>query len=103
MHNLLLFLVMTGASAEPSILELGGTPGVKFFGVCVSDESGEQKEISGVTPSKIYLDINIRKCSIEKKDPHGVLKIRLFHSDRLVTDKILKTPSSGIELVLPFF
>lgn len=102
MLELMAFMII---SAEPSstVLEFSGNKRVEFFGLCVSKETGEQKRIEGVTPAKIYLDVNIEKCSIKKKTSEGTLKIRLFHNQELVTDKTLSPSSSGIELVIPFF
>jgi len=99
----LLFLTVVSAGPEPAILEFTGTKGIEFFGVCISKETGEQKQIDGVTPAKITLDLNIEKCSIQKKGSKGTLKIRLFHNQQLVTDQTLSQPMSGIELVIPFF
>jgi len=99
----LLFLILVSADPQKPVLEFKGTPGVQFFGYCATGEKGKDQAISGVTPTKIYLDINIRKCSIERKSSDGTLKVRLFHKEKLITDQDVSGPGSGIELVIPFF
>jgi len=99
----LIFLWLISAAPKASVLEFSGPQGIEFFGVCATKENGRQEEIKGVTPTKVYLDVNIQKCSIQRKGEKGVLKIRLFHNEKLVTDHSLSSPKAGIELVIPFF
>jgi len=100
--ELLLFTIIN-ADPQASVLEFSGPKGIEFFGHCITKQSGEKKEITGVTPAKVTLDINVEKCSIQKKGSSGTLTIRLFHNQKLITDKNLSQPMSGVELVIPFF
>ena len=102
MTSLIAFLTIAAAPGS-SVLEFDGGKGIEFFGICVSKETGETKKIEGVAPSKVFLDVDIKKCSIQKKGSKGVLKVRLFHDDKLVSDRSISDPKSGIEIVIPFF
>jgi hypothetical protein len=98
-----LFLAVLGAGDSNNVLELKGTKGIEFMGYCVSKETGEKKEIQGITPAKMTLDLNIEKCSIQKKSGRGTLKVQLFHNSSLISDKTVSEPKVGIELVIPLF
>ena len=99
---ILLLALMNASPEEPSVLEFSGKSGISFFGFCITKESGERKEIAGVTPGEITLDANIQRCSIKKKDSKANLKIRLFHKKKLISEQDLSGPTSGIDLVIPF-
>lgn len=91
-------------SSEGRRLSASGTPGVRFFGICVDQTGAEKKEISGTVPAEIELTFEAKKCEIstDEQAKKGSIQFKIFHDRRLITQSSVEAPFAGFSIVIPF-
>lgn len=88
-------------STRPS-LEVGGTKGLRIFGICFTEEGVQERRFEGVTPTEVALEVGIRKCQVKAADAKtGKLQVRLYQNRKMILQKDSEVPSSGIEIQIP--
>lgn len=86
-------------------LKFEGEPGIRFFGICTSTDSPQEKRIEGITPAEISVDVSFSKCKLEKvaeKDGDAKVTLRVFQGRKEIQRHDDIPPRSGIEIAIPF-
>lgn len=92
-------------SAPATTLKFEGEPGIRFFGICTSTDSPQEKRIEGITPAEVSVDVNFSKCKLEKaseKNGEAKVTLRVFQGRKEIQRHEDIPPRSGIEIAIPF-